>query len=449
MFRHRYRAAGLATVLLLAATVAQADKGVILDQQLYPNGRGYTVIRVWGSNYEMGWAQAGLLGDAIVQGVSQTKSYLGTYRYSLARNIMATAAWRPPGLEDEFDGLVARLALTHPAAQIDKLDLKVVCTLGDWLYGGCRSHTCWGRYVAAPIRTLSTRRLDFITLIPMMNHHVLCVRVPTDGAPEWVNLAWPGLVTAATGVNEFGTIVSLHDYQCQTDLAANRLPRMVACRYALTLATDPNVSTHLTAVFDELRNYETMTGSFINYYAPEGHGGVMVCHPFQSPDFYYLRRPQPVWHHGEALITTNAWTDGTYTPADEDFGADAYYNDERPKTLESHWTLLTKTGGGLHMLSVAYRGRGDLTVWADGRLDGIGRTPRLEWEWPDLVGVGDLNCDGRTDFGDINPFVMLLSNPGAYATEFPDCLPRNGDINRDGQVDFGDINPFVRRLTGR
>ncbi len=61
--------------------------------------------------------------------------------------------------------------------------------------------------------------------------------------------------------------------------------------------------------------------------------------------------------------------------------------------------------------------------------------------------AGDINCDGAIDFGDINPFVLLLTNPAGYATAFPDCHPLNGDINEDGVVDFGDINPFVRLLT--
>jgi len=62
--------------------------------------------------------------------------------------------------------------------------------------------------------------------------------------------------------------------------------------------------------------------------------------------------------------------------------------------------------------------------------------------------VGDLNCDGSVDFGDINPFVLALTNPGVYATTYPDCDILNGDINADGSVDFGDINPFVQLLTG-
>ncbi|MEW6199364.1 MAG: immunoglobulin domain-containing protein [Planctomycetota bacterium] len=60
---------------------------------------------------------------------------------------------------------------------------------------------------------------------------------------------------------------------------------------------------------------------------------------------------------------------------------------------------------------------------------------------------GDLNCDGVVDFGDINPFVLALTNPVRYATQFPNCDIMNGDINNDGVVGFADINPFVRLLT--
>ncbi|MEW6199391.1 MAG: VCBS repeat-containing protein [Planctomycetota bacterium] len=61
---------------------------------------------------------------------------------------------------------------------------------------------------------------------------------------------------------------------------------------------------------------------------------------------------------------------------------------------------------------------------------------------------GDLNCDGLVDFGDINPFVLALTNPAGYAAAFPNCDIKTGDINGDGHVNFGDINPFVRLLTG-
>jgi hypothetical protein len=32
---------------------------------------------------------------------------------------------------------------------------------------------------------------------------------------------------------------------------------------------------------------------------------------------------------------------------------------------------------------------------------------------------------------------------------YPDCLLANGDCNQDDQISFGDINPFVLLLTGK
>lgn len=61
---------------------------------------------------------------------------------------------------------------------------------------------------------------------------------------------------------------------------------------------------------------------------------------------------------------------------------------------------------------------------------------------------GDVNCDGVVDFKDINPFVLALSNPAAYATAFPNCNLEIADVNCDGVVDFKDINPFVACLSG-
>jgi hypothetical protein len=63
--------------------------------------------------------------------------------------------------------------------------------------------------------------------------------------------------------------------------------------------------------------------------------------------------------------------------------------------------------------------------------------------------LGDMNCDGTTDFGDINAFVLYLSNPSAWQSTYAGCNAANGDINGDGVFpDFGDINPFVALLTG-
>jgi hypothetical protein len=90
----------------------------------------------------------------------------------------------------------------------------------------------------------------------------------------------------------------------------------------------------------------------------------------------------------------------------------------------------------------------DIVLEADA--DGDGQVEPLE-----AIGVqstpvhpGDLNCDNLVDFSDINPFVLILSNPAAWQQTYPGCPQLNGDIDGDGTVGFGDINPFVALLTG-
>ena len=61
---------------------------------------------------------------------------------------------------------------------------------------------------------------------------------------------------------------------------------------------------------------------------------------------------------------------------------------------------------------------------------------------------GDMNCDGRLDGGDIDPFFLALGDPAAYQLQFPNCDPLNGDMNGDGRLDGGDIDPFFACLGG-
>ncbi len=62
--------------------------------------------------------------------------------------------------------------------------------------------------------------------------------------------------------------------------------------------------------------------------------------------------------------------------------------------------------------------------------------------------VGDLNCDGRVDFGDIDPFVLALDSELSCTPAYPRCNWRLADVNGDGRVDGADIIPFVALLSG-
>jgi hypothetical protein len=62
--------------------------------------------------------------------------------------------------------------------------------------------------------------------------------------------------------------------------------------------------------------------------------------------------------------------------------------------------------------------------------------------------AGDLNCDGTINAFDIDPFVLALTDPAAYAAEFSSCDYMLADCNDDGAVNAFDIDPFVALLVG-
>ncbi len=62
------------------------------------------------------------------------------------------------------------------------------------------------------------------------------------------------------------------------------------------------------------------------------------------------------------------------------------------------------------------------------------------------VRIGDANCDGAVDNGDIDAFVLALLSAADYAAAFPGCHIESCDINGDHSVDNGDIDGFVQCL---
>jgi len=57
--------------------------------------------------------------------------------------------------------------------------------------------------------------------------------------------------------------------------------------------------------------------------------------------------------------------------------------------------------------------------------------------------TGDTNCDGAVNNFDIDPFVLALTDPAAYAATYPGCDVRTADTNGDGLVNNFDVDAFV------
>ena len=63
--------------------------------------------------------------------------------------------------------------------------------------------------------------------------------------------------------------------------------------------------------------------------------------------------------------------------------------------------------------------------------------------------LGDLSCDGLVNAFDIDPFVVALTDPDAYAAAYPDGDYMAADCDGNGLVNAFDIDPFVLLLTSR
>lgn len=60
--------------------------------------------------------------------------------------------------------------------------------------------------------------------------------------------------------------------------------------------------------------------------------------------------------------------------------------------------------------------------------------------------LGDMNCDGRVDPSDINPFIRALNDRPSYESDYPCCSYLLGDLNCDGNLSAADISPFTHAI---
>ncbi len=103
-------------------------------------------------------------------------------------------------------------------------------------------------------------------------------------------------------------------------------------------------------------------------------------------------------------------------------------------------TLVVESGGVLQVddCRVYYE-----TLLLEGEVDNPAQLIALR-----PLTVGDLNCDGVVSVGDINAFVLALTDPDEYDSRYPACSRLNGDCSGDQQLSVADINCFVGLVTG-
>jgi hypothetical protein len=62
--------------------------------------------------------------------------------------------------------------------------------------------------------------------------------------------------------------------------------------------------------------------------------------------------------------------------------------------------------------------------------------------------LGDANCSGAIDCGDVDAFALALIDPVAWQAQYPGCdMLGTCDMNMDGQLSMADLGPFYDSVT--
>jgi len=82
------------------------------------------------------------------------------------------------------------------------------------------------------------------------------------------------------------------------------------------------------------------------------------------------------------------------------------------------------------------------------RVIAVGQVSQI-WRTTVTVAVpGDMDCDGVVNNADIPAFVLALTDPDGYTSQYPGCDLMLGDVDGDGEFNNADIPAFVELLTG-
>lgn len=115
------------------------------------------------------------------------------------------------------------------------------------------------------------------------------------------------------------------------------------------------------------------------------------------------------------------------------------------KSIVSRWLLDGETNHGFYI--GALNTDNGWQIFSSGAAD-TALAPMLRVVVKTYV-LGDANGDGFFDFGDLEPFVLALTDPEGFTQQFPNVNPdRVLDFDGDGSLSFGDIDGFVSSLLG-
>lgn len=203
------------TLLLFLLFVSYGLKAQI-NGVIVSNDNNLTLVKIWGTHQERGFAYGSLLGDKIndVFG-NYVKPQFGIY-YSYARGIIESGQ----NLKFDSDFVVEAQAIIEGMNQankntlnLDYIDLLVCNSILDisMLLSSpagvaCSTLMSWGDATAGTDlagKSVITRHLDWVTSSTLVDNQVICVSQPSeDDEQTWVSIGFAGMFSVLSGFNE-------------------------------------------------------------------------------------------------------------------------------------------------------------------------------------------------------------------------------------------------------
>lgn len=242
------------------------------------NGRletvsGQSVLYLWGSRYELGYAEGALTCDRVAD---LFKYYLleeliadyTSYEYQVVRGVVIGSTSFQPGDMEEMQGYYQG-ALDHCSEEqltvhsdlleadsggsrmLELEDLYFANALADF---GCSSLSVWGE-ASATGDTVHGRNFDWASDDDgrFLSDHLLKVYDSTDEGARFLSVMVPGMLGCVSCVTEEGVALTMHNVGgLPTTTPVGISPRMFAAREAL-LATvgAPDVAAAAEAVLED------------------------------------------------------------------------------------------------------------------------------------------------------------------------------------------------------
>jgi Acyl-coenzyme A:6-aminopenicillanic acid acyl-transferase len=188
---------------------------------------GLPILKIWGTNYEQGYAQGYILAEQIVNLfndlLTDPTMNISAEDWDNALNHIQMFSI-PLDYTSEMQGIIDGINARTVNNEIYIENLGRNLSLNDIIASncgiteiGCSSFSAWGN-LTEDGNTITGRNMDFDKIPAFLSSQLIVIRTPDENENKkaWISICWPCDIGCTTGMNEDGVTVSQQDVYSPT-----------------------------------------------------------------------------------------------------------------------------------------------------------------------------------------------------------------------------------------